>query len=57
MRVLLAGREDRTAIAAAAYEPDCGRIGRVHGIAPADWRLSLARCLDRLLGPVKENGA
>ncbi|MCS6930843.1 MAG: dTDP-4-dehydrorhamnose reductase [Acetobacteraceae bacterium] len=30
---------------------DCARIGRVHGIAPADWRLSLARCLDVLLGP------
>jgi dTDP-4-dehydrorhamnose reductase len=33
---------------------DCGKIGRVHGIAPADWRLSLGRCLDVLVGPVKE---
>jgi dTDP-4-dehydrorhamnose reductase len=33
---------------------DCARIGQVHGIAPADWRVSLARCLDSLLGPVKE---
>jgi dTDP-4-dehydrorhamnose reductase len=34
---------------------DCARIGRVHGIGPADWRASLARCLDILVGPVKEN--
>jgi dTDP-4-dehydrorhamnose reductase len=39
---------------------DCGKIGRVHGIMPADWRQSLARCLDRLVGdtpvrPAKEN--
>jgi dTDP-4-dehydrorhamnose reductase len=27
---------------------DCGRIARVHGIAPADWRRSLARALDLL---------
>jgi dTDP-4-dehydrorhamnose reductase len=33
---------------------DCGKIGRIHGIAPADWRVSLARCLDALLGPEKE---
>lgn len=33
---------------------DCGRIGRVHGIRPADWRASLARCLDTLIGPVQE---
>ncbi|WP_270935696.1 dTDP-4-dehydrorhamnose reductase [Falsiroseomonas oryzae] len=33
---------------------DCSKIGRVHGIAPADWRVSLARCLDLLVGPVKE---
>jgi dTDP-4-dehydrorhamnose reductase len=33
---------------------DCTKIGRVHGIAPADWRASLARCLDILVGPVKE---
>jgi dTDP-4-dehydrorhamnose reductase len=36
---------------------DCARIGRVHGIVPADWRLSLARCLDALLGPEKEQQA
>jgi dTDP-4-dehydrorhamnose reductase len=30
---------------------DCTKIGRVHGIAPADWRASLARCLDELIGP------
>jgi dTDP-4-dehydrorhamnose reductase len=34
---------------------DCSRIGRVHGITPADWRQSLARCLDVLAGPAKEN--
>jgi dTDP-4-dehydrorhamnose reductase len=34
---------------------DCGKIGRVHGITPADWRGSLARCLDILVGPVKES--
>jgi dTDP-4-dehydrorhamnose reductase len=28
---------------------DCGRIGRLHGIAPADWRVSMARALDKLL--------
>jgi dTDP-4-dehydrorhamnose reductase len=33
---------------------DCAKIGRVHGIVPADWRVSLARCLDLLVGPVKE---
>ncbi|HEV7263514.1 MAG TPA: dTDP-4-dehydrorhamnose reductase [Falsiroseomonas sp.] len=33
---------------------DCTKIGRVHGIKPADWRVSLARCLDILVGPVKE---
>jgi dTDP-4-dehydrorhamnose reductase len=33
---------------------DCTKIGRVHGIAPADWRISLARCLDALLGPEKD---
>ena len=31
---------------------DCAKIGRVHGIVPADWRASLARCLDILVGPV-----
>jgi dTDP-4-dehydrorhamnose reductase len=30
---------------------DCSRIGAVHGIAPADWRQSLAACLDTLVGP------
>ena len=33
---------------------DCTKIGRVHGIAAADWRVSLGRCLDVLVGPVKE---
>jgi dTDP-4-dehydrorhamnose reductase len=33
---------------------DCSKIGRVHGIAPADWRASLGRCLDVLVGPIKE---
>lgn len=28
---------------------DCSRIGAVHGIRPADWRESLARCLEELL--------
>ena len=28
---------------------DCSRIGRVHGILPADWRASLGRCLDVLM--------
>lgn len=28
---------------------DCSRIGRVHGILPADWRVSLGRCLDVLM--------
>lgn len=36
---------------------DCARIGAVHGIRPADWRLSLRRCLDTLLGPVREDHA
>ncbi|WP_426955056.1 dTDP-4-dehydrorhamnose reductase [Muricoccus radiodurans] len=31
---------------------DCARIARLHGIQPADWRPSLARCLDTLLGPI-----
>lgn len=34
---------------------DCGRIGQVHGMAPADWRRSLAKCLDTLVGPAKES--
>jgi dTDP-4-dehydrorhamnose reductase len=33
---------------------DCTKITQVHGIAPADWRVSLGHCLDALLGPVKE---
>lgn len=32
---------------------DCSKIIRVHGVAPADWRVSLGRCLDLLVGPVK----
>lgn len=32
---------------------DCSKIRRVHGIAPADWRPSLGRCLDVLVGPIK----
>jgi dTDP-4-dehydrorhamnose reductase len=35
---------------------DCSRIGAVHGIAPADWRLSLSHTLDALLGPVAARG-
>lgn len=35
---------------------DCSRITRVHGITPADWRVSLARCLDVLIGPVPATG-
>lgn len=34
---------------------DCAKITRVHGIAPADWRASLARCLDALVGAEKES--
>ncbi|MGK7861969.1 dTDP-4-dehydrorhamnose reductase [Falsiroseomonas sp. E2-1-a4] len=39
---------------------DCSKIGQVHGIAPADWRQSLSRCLDTLVGntlarPPREN--
>ena len=30
---------------------DCSRAARVLGLAPADWRLSLERCLDALIGP------
>jgi dTDP-4-dehydrorhamnose reductase len=51
-----------TAIATAEYPTraqrpadgrlDCAKITRVHGIVPADWRASLARCLDVLAGPV-----
>jgi dTDP-4-dehydrorhamnose reductase len=33
---------------------DCTRIARLHGIVAPDWRASLERCLDTLLGPVKE---
>jgi dTDP-4-dehydrorhamnose reductase len=35
---------------------DCARIGRVHGIRPADWRASLARCLDLLVGAMPAGG-
>lgn len=35
---------------------DCARIGRVHGIRPADWRVSLARCLDILVGRMPAQG-
>jgi dTDP-4-dehydrorhamnose reductase len=35
---------------------NCTKIMRVHGVAATDWRVSLGRCLDVLLGPVKENG-
>ncbi len=27
---------------------DCAKITRIHGVAPADWRVSLGRCLDVL---------
>lgn len=36
---------------------DCSKIARIHGIEAADWRLSLGRCLDILVGPIKENRA
>jgi dTDP-4-dehydrorhamnose reductase len=32
---------------------DCSRIEAVHGIRPAEWRLSLSHTLDALLGPVR----
>jgi dTDP-4-dehydrorhamnose reductase len=32
---------------------DCTKIARVHGIAAADWRRSLGRCLDILVGPLE----
>ena len=32
---------------------DCGKITRIHGIQPADWRQSLSRCLDALIGPME----
>jgi dTDP-4-dehydrorhamnose reductase len=34
---------------------DCGRIGRVYGIRPAEWRQSLSRCLDALIGDQKKD--
>jgi dTDP-4-dehydrorhamnose reductase len=34
---------------------DCAKITRIHGVAPADWRVSLGRCLDVLVGPAKES--
>lgn len=36
---------------------NCGRILQVHGIRPADWRESLARCLDGLIGPITKDQA
>jgi dTDP-4-dehydrorhamnose reductase len=36
---------------------DCSKIARIHGIAAADWRVSLGRCLDILVGPIKEKKA
>ena len=36
---------------------DCGAIAQVHAIEAADWRTSLLRCLDQLLGPEKRPGA
>lgn len=33
---------------------DCGRAARILGIAAADWRVSLDRCLDALIGPKQE---
>jgi dTDP-4-dehydrorhamnose reductase len=33
---------------------DCAKIARVHGIAAADWRVSLGKCLDILVGPLTE---
>jgi dTDP-4-dehydrorhamnose reductase len=36
---------------------DCSKIARVHGIAPADWRVSLGHCLDVLVGPIKEKNS
>ncbi len=33
---------------------DCGKIARVHGIQAAEWRVSLGRCLDVLVGPLEE---
>jgi dTDP-4-dehydrorhamnose reductase len=32
---------------------DCGKIVRVHGIPAADWRQSLSRCFDALIGPME----
>ena len=36
---------------------DCSRIARIHGIQPADWRQSLSRCLDALIGPMETHKA
>jgi dTDP-4-dehydrorhamnose reductase len=36
---------------------DCSRIARVHGIQTADWRQSLSRCLDALIGPMETHKA
>jgi dTDP-4-dehydrorhamnose reductase len=32
---------------------DCGKIVRVYGIPAADWRRSLSRCFDALIGPME----
>ena len=34
---------------------NCGRIASIHGIEAADWRQSLSRCLDTLIGPQKQD--
>jgi dTDP-4-dehydrorhamnose reductase len=34
---------------------DCERIGAIHGIVPADWRVALGRCLDTLVGQIRED--
>ena len=36
---------------------DCEKIARVHEITASDWRVSLGRCLDVLVGPIKEKKA
>jgi dTDP-4-dehydrorhamnose reductase len=33
---------------------DCSKITRIHGVTPADWRVSLGRTLDLLVGPITE---
>lgn len=34
---------------------NCGRIASIHGIEAVDWRQSLSRCLDTLIGPQKQD--